>query len=365
MLINKPLPLLEAHLFLKLRVNGFTTEDFYNTIKKRYPNNSSEYEAAFETIMDIEKRLLIAIEVDMELLQSLYLPLSARDKKHSNVAQDGVADILVADMDCFVRSREGFDSFFGYLKEDNNAILNNIAAAIQPECSSNAWNMNSIFELVNECNWPQRSKFTLLDLAVNSEKYIDNLEKALVPIAHEFERCEPLWTPLIELYRTDYCGYETAEALVETKFPQVSCSCFSSFTAYPSITGYRQVFLSDEKHGCKNAGEFTIICGVLFETLRHISSLEQNSAAELSRIMSVLGDPSRFNIIFQLAKKPSYGRELAKLLSLTPGAISQHLSILMSTELVTSSVEGNRVYYALNKEKMREFLNAMLQIFPC
>lgn len=365
MLINKPLPLLEAHLFLKLRINGFTTEDFYNTIKTRFPNNSSEYEAAFETIMDIEKRLLIAIDVDMESLQNLYLPLSARDKKHSNVAQDGVVDILVADMDCFVRSRKGFDSFFDYIKKDNNAILNNIAAAIQPESSLNNWNTNSIFQLVNECNWPQSSKFTLLDLAVNSEKYIDSLEKALVPIAHEFERCEPLWTPLIEMYTTDYGGYETVEAMVETKFPQVSCACFSSFTAYPSITGYRQVFLSDAKHECKNTGEFTIICGVLFETLQHISSLEHNSAAELSRIMSVLGDPSRFNIVFRLAKKPSYGRELAKLLSLTPGAISQHLSILMSTGLITSSVEGNRVYYELNKEKMREFLNALLRTFPC
>lgn len=45
------------------------------------------------------------------------------------------------------------------------------------------------------------------------------------------------------------------------------------------------------------------VIGVLYDTLLKISTLESNSEAELSRIMSVLGDPSRFNIVLRLAKQ--------------------------------------------------------------
>ena len=106
------------------------------------------------------------------------------------------------------------------------------------------------------------------------------------------------------------------------------------------------------------------VIGVLYDTLLKISALESNSEAELSRIMSVLGDPSRFNIVLRLAKQKSYGRELAKLLNITPGAVSQHLSILMSTGLIESNNIGNRVYYSLNNKKMQHFIHLLQCTFP-
>ena len=106
------------------------------------------------------------------------------------------------------------------------------------------------------------------------------------------------------------------------------------------------------------------VIGVLYDTLLKISTLESNSEAELSRIMSVLGDPSRFNIVLRLAKQKSYGRELAKLLNITPCAVSQHLSILMSTGLIESNNIGNRVYYSLNNKKMQHFIHLLQCTFP-
>ncbi len=371
MLICKPLPLLEAHLFLRLRVNGLTTEKFHETILNRYPNNRSEYEHIFEAILALEERLIAAVTVDDDVLQSLYSPLSIGVRRNGNVAQDGVADMIVSDMNSFTRSAEGVEPFFKYLRSDSNNILRNIAAAIASDpadascIDAASLDTNALFQLVNECSWPQSAKFTLLDVAINSEKYIERLEETLCPVAAEFCRCESIWAPLIELCEQTYSKYDTVEAMVRADFPHVPCNFFSAFTAYPSITGYRQVFLADKRSDSDNPPEFTIICGIMFDMLQRISSLEQNSIAELSRIMSVLGDPSRFNIVVQLSKRPSCGRELSKLLSLTPGAISQHISILMGTGLVTSTVEGNRIYYALSKQKMKEFMDTMLNTFPC
>lgn len=107
------------------------------------------------------------------------------------------------------------------------------------------------------------------------------------------------------------------------------------------------------------------VIGVLYDTLLKISTLESNSEAELSRIMSVLGDPSRFNIVLRLAKQKSYGRELAKLLNITPGAVSQHLSILMSTGLIESNNIGNRVYYSLNNKKCSIYSLAAMHVSAC
>ena len=80
---------------------------------------------------------------------------------------------------------------------------------------------------------------------------------------------------------------------------------------------------------------------------------------ELNQVMQ-----ANFKFYQTIAKQKSYGRELAKLLNITPGAVSQHLSILMSTGLIESNNIGNRVYYSLNNKKMQHFIHLLQCTFP-
>lgn len=356
--VRSPLPLLEANLFLKNKTNGFTTEKFYQTIKTRYPKNEDEYSVCFELLLKLDAILCSAIEVNEEELNLLYRPLSLKEDSDTSVAQDSLSDIIFPDVNFFCST--DYSDTFSSLRELNTGIPMRIAASILPDekLPCDLLSTADLIAIINGCDWPQSSKLTLIEFAINPEKYISLMERALVPVANAFDAHSDVWLPLIELFRSDYDTDETDGQKLHKRFGSVVPDA-AEYMITPCITGFRQVLFS-------NASDKTcfVAVGVLYDTLARISTLESNSEAELSRIMSVLGDPSRFNIVTHLAKSESYGRELSKLLNITPGAVSQHLSILMSTGLIASSNKGNKVFYSLNNSKMQHFIKLLQLTFP-
>lgn len=356
--VLRPIPMLEANLFLKNRTNGFTTEKFYKTIKNRYPKNENEYSLYFELLLKLDAILCSAVTVSDEELNLLYLPLSLKEESDASVAQDSLSDIIIPDVNFF--SSSDYFGVFNKLRELNGSIPRRIASSILPDekLSEDTLSTAELLTIINSCDWPQSSKLTLIEFAINPEKFISLIERALVPVAMAFETNSDIWLPLIELFHCDYSTDESNEQKLRRRFGNVVPEA-SAYLVTPCITGFRQVlFSSVSNNTC------FVAVGVLYDTLSRISTLESNAEAELSRIMSVLGDPSRFNIVTHLAKNESYGRELSRLLNITPGAVSQHLSILMSTGLIASSNKGNRVYYSLNNDKMQHFIKLLQLTFP-
>lgn len=354
--LRHPIPTLEANLFLKNRVNGFTTEKFYQSIKARYPKNEYEYNHLFKLLMELDKRLSMSITLSEEELELLYRPLSLRSSDEASVTQDSVSDILIPND----RYYDCNDEVFRIIRENSDEIPSRIAFAIRPE-EEHAPKISAaeLIEVINSSDWPQTSKLILIEMGINPEKYISLLECAILPVAHEFTASFKTWEPLERVLQGDYNTKEPFEQQLRQRFGNVVPGC-KNYSIIPTVTGFQRVFFysTDKDDGC------VAVVGVLYDTLSRISKLESNAEAELSRIMSVLGDPSRFNIIAYLAKQKSYGRELAKLLNITPGAISQHISILMSTGLIESDSIGNRVYYSLNDAKMQHFIKLLQSTFP-
>ncbi len=90
----------------------------------------------------------------------------------------------------------------------------------------------------------------------------------------------------------------------------------------------------------RKAGFAALISAFLYRHFVEISRQQFNSAAEVSRIMSYLGDQTKFNIFSEIAKKPAYGRELAKRVGLAPCTVSQYLTSLNGTGLLDSHAVG-------------------------
>ncbi len=356
--LRHPIPTLEANLFLKNRVNGFTIEKFYQSIKVRYPKNEYEYNHLFELLMKLDERLSMSITLSEEELRLLYLPLSLRSSNEACVAQDSISDILIPNVRYYDCNNDA--EVFRVIRENSGEIPSRIAFAICPEEEHpSKISAAELIAVINSSDWPQTSKLILIEMGINPEKYISLLERAVLPVANEFSASFETWEPLERVLQGDYNTEESIEQQLRQRFGNVVPVC-KSYSIIPTVTGFQRVFFygTDKDDGCM------AVVGVLYDTLTRISKLESNAEAELSRIMSVLGDPSRFNIIVYLAKQKSYGRELAKLLNITPGAISQHISILMSTGLIESDNIGNRVYYSLNDAKMQHFIKLLQSTFP-
>src|ERR1700676_3044781 len=88
--------------------------------------------------------------------------------------------------------------------------------------------------------------------------------------------------------------------------------------------------------------------------IRQMSNLSANeSNVDLLRFFKALADETRLKMAALLASKPRSGEQLAELLSIKAATVSHHLSKLADAELVTSTSEGHKKFYALRLDAVR------------
>ncbi|MBN1294337.1 MAG: winged helix-turn-helix transcriptional regulator [Candidatus Latescibacteria bacterium] len=78
----------------------------------------------------------------------------------------------------------------------------------------------------------------------------------------------------------------------------------------------------------------------------------------LSRIFKVLSVETRVRMINLLKGHTLCVNALAKLLDITPAAVSQHLRVLRDAGLVNDEKEGYFVHYSLNEETLAQWNEA-------
>jgi DNA-binding transcriptional ArsR family regulator len=84
--------------------------------------------------------------------------------------------------------------------------------------------------------------------------------------------------------------------------------------------------------------------------------------AELFKILSV---DTRIEIIEMLKIKDMHVNELAEALKITPSAVSQHLRILKSADLVKNERKGYWISYSLNREILGRCRQRLNRVCTC
>jgi DNA-binding transcriptional ArsR family regulator len=78
------------------------------------------------------------------------------------------------------------------------------------------------------------------------------------------------------------------------------------------------------------------------------------------RIFQALSDPTRRQILQELKDGELTAGEIVARFTLSAPAISRHLSILETAELVSERREGNRIFYTLEPEPLASTLGDFL-----
>ena len=79
--------------------------------------------------------------------------------------------------------------------------------------------------------------------------------------------------------------------------------------------------------------------------------------AHAAEIYRALGDPTRVKIIDELLHQELCTSDLAEIIGLSEPAVSQHLRLLRAQRVVTSHRHGQRVFYALDDDHVRDLLS--------
>ena len=132
------------------------------------------------------------------------------------------------------------------------------------------------------------------------------------------------------------------------------------YRIYPMILGPDTNLFLD----CPQAdGSVVIYCGVLRQLLLRLVSETQGNVSQLCEAFHLLADRTRLEILLYLRDHPAYGQELADHFGLARNTIHHHMNKFYNAGLVTCTVEGARVYYALDKEHLRSLVEKQTMLF--
>ncbi len=356
MLHYKPLSLYEAYFFLQSMANGFSVEEYFERLKHRHPACRSIYNDYEGSLKMLYERLGSVLNDDAaEVIDKLFTSLSNGSK--ANRLNAPCLCSLFADAMSAFRFTD-YDEFRAYLYGFSENVPALIIENVSGELVSGECDASMVFDAVTASALPQKNKNNIIAAALNPGKFIDSLIDLLIPVAEEYERCEEIWSPFIEIFRDDYQKFDSEADMMRSKF-NYSCDEESEFNIFPSVTAF---YHCDVFTGIPNSGEnklTTALIGVLYDTFQRQSESTDNDENEVARLMSILGEPSRFKIILRLMNGPAYVGELAKCVNLAPCTVSQHLSVLTGAKLVTSVDSGRRVYHSINHEKVDKFVDAI------
>ena len=101
-----------------------------------------------------------------------------------------------------------------------------------------------------------------------------------------------------------------------------------------------------------NIRMYIIIFVIMETTNKPNKKIPEEQINSVSNLFSLLSHPLRVKILWLLKKKKSLNvHELQEELNISQSNVSQHLSILRTSKLVTEERKGKEVYYSLTASK--------------
>lgn len=212
----------------------------------------------------------------------------------------------------------------------------------------------SIIDTVRTFNNVQ--KFTLLKLLNNTNGIFDKLYDFIVEIEKIIKDniylIEDLFNKSISQMNINYIRnieeFYTIENIIDNyNVKEINLS----FRIYFS----EKIGVSVFKKNKKLISE--IYCGLIPYLLKDNFKNENNIKEGMYNVLTTISDETRFNIIHLLNNQKMYGRQIAEKLSLSTGTVSHHLTRLSDVKIVNSEIDGNRIYYSLNKKTINSIVD--------
>lgn len=354
------LPIFEVRNFLVNKQSGMTVKKYFDRVVR--PAEKTVLSDKFcEALTEVEHRLSSKIAVPENQLNMLFGSLK-------NQLQGSGGGVFLCACDMLVRRLKEYtaastEEFFRTMRSQSQLVPTSVAERLLDSKFPNGEYLSvqeamKLISSMDSVSYFAEDKLAMYELLINVDKYIDIFEAAITPLVNEFNNCRNLLEPLMELYRKDYDSMDSAVAYADIYHDQVKVP--AKVEVYPSFICCQQSTISFVDGGFDEA---VIFMGVLRKFDENNTIFSEGENSRLYSIMNTLGNQSRFLIVNRLSKGPAYGRELSKLLGLSPGTISQHLATLAGFGLINVSSDGNRLYYSLNREQFRIFIDLQRELF--
>ena len=105
-----------------------------------------------------------------------------------------------------------------------------------------------------------------------------------------------------------------------------------------------------------------VFCGILRLPLQTALASARGPEQDVYNAIKLLADQTRFDILCYLRDRNAYGQELAAKFGLSRNTIHHHMTKLLAAHLVKCTVDGNRVYYTMDRSSVSVLLDSQRRL---
>ena len=213
----------------------------------------------------------------------------------------------------------------------------------------------SLFAQVDQLFLPEASKWNIYKILMEYETHLNALQEQLRPVAARLQqilqRHDALFQKAIDSWRSYFAHHglrDFKQSVLGFDMGTAQDATWEETVCFWRIGCTRVDLWQDEEAETANIGVV-----VRLDTSTKPSGKVME---DVSNILKLLSDKSRFEILQRLSQREYYGLELAGEMKLTSGTISKHLNVLFSYGLLNLRRVDNRIYYRTDEESVRHFL---------
>lgn len=212
--------------------------------------------------------------------------------------------------------------------------------------------------LLDETLHDDDTKWKIWKIHSQLEAYIDKIEMIVSNMMQLYVKHIKVYEELLKVYLEDI----TYTNQTKDCFTYI-CDCLNvhfneveEIHVIPVLSDVNEItFMFNEKNQKGDKDVLVVFWGIV--VIRKMLHEEDRITKEqMCSTLKLLSDPSKFDILTFISNKKAYGAQIANELNLSTPTISYHMQALMNAQLVTFEKDNQRLYYHLNKEYLKSFL---------
>lgn len=345
--------LLEALAYLGRKAGGYTGQYIANRLQLHGVMDLSPFWADFAPVKRLSELLDARVRVPQQQLTRLFANLPGFP--YSPIGAYSVAFLM------FYPVLTRYDGDFSALLDEMRAfspehITRQLMFSL--ELNDTAGDPAGRFMAgIQALDIPSDSKLLLVDSLHRYRAFLEEAAACLAPLLAELEAQGEALGGVLRPF-SEQVAAEGPEAYLR----------HASSLSPATVRGLRPFLfgldtnLTVEPFSAQERGGLLVYGGTLRQCILTRLSSAKDEATAVYEAIKLLGDRTRFDILLFLRDRAAYGQELSDHFGLARNTIHHHMSKLASAGLVTCTVDGNRVYYTVDKSAADRLLIRQRQL---
>lgn len=343
-------------------------EQLQKELTKKFKLSHDLYRKKFELLKQIEKDAKAEFKNDEGELEYYF---GKENSDGSNIGEVAIlwTDILYRNHKSLKEYREQLDKLSEkeYCEKFGNALACYNSILQSGEDFQSYTEPIQVIRILMQMEIPDETKWKLQQIFLNKEEHWNRIfallkkaEKVLLPYEEEMNELAKIFAACYQKILNDV----TIKELVKNAIDVTLDDNEQGTVVIPSflLPNYFSI-MADGKEKIDTPYYLTV--GILFDDKFSISMTslkEKEEGSEyMAKVLKLLSDRSKLEILSYIKNKKAYGSELAKQLNLTNATVSHHMSGLVNAGLVIMEKEDTKIYYRTNIEEISEVLNSCLK----